>query len=68
MKKIIFYRFFKQEIKELIGKHNARILNNFQSQGTPEMPIIAYDERVCLIPAIDISTKQTFNNLTLHHR
>lgn len=62
MKKIIFYRFFKQEIKELIGKHNARILNNFQLQGTPEMPMVAYDERVCLIPAIDIATKQTLEH------
>ncbi len=35
-----------------IGKHNANILNQFQQQGTPDMPIIAYDERVCLVPAI----------------
>lgn len=38
---------------EDIGKHNANILNEFQKQGTAEMPIIAYDERVCLIPAIE---------------
>jgi len=36
-----------------IGKHNANILNEFQNQGTPDMPFIAYDERVCLIPAIE---------------
>lgn len=35
-----------------ISKHNAMILNEFQNQGTPQMPLIAYDERVCLIPAI----------------
>jgi hypothetical protein len=39
--------------KKDIGKYNAIILNEFQKQGTPEMPIIAYDERVCLIPAIN---------------
>ena len=37
---------------EDISKHNAMILNEFQNQGKPDMPIIAYDERVCLIPAI----------------
>lgn len=37
---------------EDIGKYNASILNYFQQQGTKDMPFIAYDERVCLIPAI----------------
>lgn len=36
-----------------IAKYNAEILNQFQQQGTAEMPMIAYDERVCLIPAIE---------------
>lgn len=45
--------------KELIGKHNARILNEFQKQGTAEMPLIAYDERICLIPAITIAMEET---------
>ena len=39
--------------KEDIAKYNAEILNQFQQQGTAEMPMIAYDERVCLIPAIE---------------
>lgn len=39
--------------REDIGKYNANILNAFQSQGTSDMPIIAYDERVCLIPALE---------------
>ena len=39
--------------KEDIIKYNAEILNQFQQQGTAEMPMIAYDERVCLIPAIE---------------
>lgn len=38
--------------KEDIGRHNANILNEFQLQGTADIPMIAYDERVCLIPAI----------------
>lgn len=38
--------------KKDIAKYNATILNNFQNQGTADMPLIAYDERVCLIPAI----------------
>jgi len=43
--------------REDITKHNANILNEFQLQGTPEMPIIAYDERICLLPAIDKAMK-----------
>lgn len=39
--------------REDIGKYNANILNEFQLQGKPDMPLIAYDERVCLIPAIE---------------
>jgi len=35
-----------------IHKYNAQILNEFQNQGTPDMPFIAYDERICLKPAI----------------
>jgi len=37
---------------EDITKYNVELLNQFQQQGTADMPIIAYDERVCLIPAI----------------
>lgn len=45
--------------KQLIAKHNARILNEFQNQGTADMPFIAYDERVCLIPAITLAMEET---------
>lgn len=45
--------------KQLIGKHNARILNEFQKQGKKDMPFIAYDERICLIPAITIAMEET---------
>ena len=50
-------------IEEEFGKHNARILNQFQLQGKPDMPLIAYDERVCLAPAIEIATKETLEAL-----
>ncbi len=49
-----------EETKEIIEKHNARILNEFQAQGTASMPFIAYDERVCLIPAMTKATEETF--------
>ncbi len=39
--------------REDIGRHNANILNEFQKQGTETMPFIAYDERICLIPALE---------------
>ena len=52
----------RERLKEIISSHNARIMNQFQLQGTPDMPIIAYDERVCLLPAI---TKATVETLTL---
>lgn len=44
-----------------IAKHNANILNQFQLQGKPDMPFIAYDERVCLIPAIEKAMKLLTN-------
>lgn len=53
-----------EEIKKIIGKHNARILNEFQLQGKPDMPLIAYDERICLIPAIIKATEETLSHLT----
>ena len=46
---------------EDILKHNVNILNQFQLQGTANMPMIAYDERVCLIPAIEKSMKLLTN-------
>jgi len=46
--------------KEDIARYNADILNQFQLQGTADMPFIAYDERVCLIPAIE----KAFETLT----
>ncbi len=49
----------KLEIEQVISKHNARILNEFQKQGKPDMPFIAYDERICLIPAMKIATDET---------
>lgn len=48
--------------KEDISKYNAEILNQFQLQGTADIPMIAYDERVCLIPAIEKAMKLTINN------
>jgi len=42
-----------KQTREIISKHNANILNEFQLQGTPDMPLIAYNERVCLIPAME---------------
>lgn len=53
----------KENEKKIIGEHNARILNEFQLQGTPNMPFIAYDERVCLLPAMEKATKETFKNI-----
>lgn len=47
----------QESVESTIGKFNAEILNNFQKQGTPEMPLIAYDERVCLIPAMVASSE-----------
>lgn len=52
-----------QKITEIIGRHNARILNEFQKQGTPEMPLIAYDETICLIPAMTKATEETLGIL-----
>jgi len=52
------------KIEEVISKHNARILNEFQKQGTPDMPFIAYDERICLIPAMRIATDETLSLLS----
>ena len=54
-----------EDIKKLIREHNARILNEFQLQGTADMPIIAYDERVCLKPAMEKATKETFETMKL---
>lgn len=53
-----------REAEKIISEHNARILNEFQKQGTADMPLIAYDERVCLVPAIQIATKETKSSLT----
>jgi len=55
----------KEKIIHLLGgytikdicRYNAIILNEFQNQGTTDMPVIAYDEKVCLIPAIDYAMK-----------
>ena len=44
---------------ERIGKHNAGVLNEFQLQMKPNLPMICSDERVALIPAIEIATKET---------
>lgn len=53
-----------REVEKIISEHNARVLNEFQKQGTADMPLIAYDERVCLVPAIQIATKETKFSLT----
>ena len=50
--------------EKIISEHNARILNEFQLQGKPDMPFIAYDERICLIPAMEKATKETFSILS----
>lgn len=55
--------FFRKEIELILAKHNARILNSFQLQGNPNLPLIAYDERVCLIPAMEIATQETLEDL-----
>lgn len=56
-------RMYEAGVKETIGRiipqHNARILNEFQAQGKPDMPMIAYDVNVCLVPAIIKATKDT---------
>ena len=49
----------ERENQELIGRHNARILNQFQTEMKPDMPLIAYDERVALIPAITKIAEET---------
>lgn len=51
------------EVIGVLGEHNARILNEFQKQGTADMPFVAYDERVCLVPAMDIATKETLQRI-----
>lgn len=61
MKEKIIHLLGGYTIKD-IGKYNARILNEFQNCGTADMPMIAYDEKVCLIPAI----KKAMKNLTTH--
>ncbi len=49
-------------VEKIISEHNARVLNEFQLQGKPDIPMIAYDERICLIPAMEIATKDTLQN------
>mgnify|MGYP001593251195 FL=1 len=53
----------RKDIEDIISRHNARILNEFQLQGKPDMPMIAYDERICLIPAMEKATKETLDDL-----
>lgn len=53
----------REGIERIINEHNGRILNEFQLQGTADMPIIAYDERVCLKPAMKIATEETLSTL-----
>ncbi len=50
---------------DFIGKHNAKILNEFQMQGKPDMPFIAYDERACLIPAMTKACENLKENIAL---
>lgn len=52
------------EMENVISKHNARILNEFQLKGKPALPFITYDERVCLIPAMEIATKETLKTIS----
>lgn len=49
----------REAVERVIPQHNARILNEFQAQGKPDMPMIAYDVNVCLVPAIIKATKDT---------
>ena len=58
----------EREAREIVEKHNVRILNEFQLQGKPDMPMIAYDERVCLIPAMKKATEETLSSLASHLR
>lgn len=55
----------KENEKKIISEHNARILNEFQLQGKPDMPLIAYDERVALIPAMKKATEETLKNIEI---
>lgn len=54
----------KEEVKKVIGQHNARILNSFQLEMKPDMPMVCYDERIALIPAIEKATKETLQALS----
>ena len=57
----------RKRIKLIIDTHNARILNEFQLRGKPDMPFVTYAERVCLVPAMKIATEQTLQALTPEH-
>ena len=52
-----------ERMRDIVSKHNAKILNQFQLQGTPNMPMSAYDERVCLVPAMEIITVETNSDI-----
>ena len=54
----------KETARDMMKCHNANILNEFQNQGTADMPFIAYDERVCLIPAIEKAEKMSYKQIT----
>ena len=54
----------KELLPDIIGKHNAKILNEFQGQMKPDLPMICFDERVALIPAIEKATKETLAHPT----
>lgn len=54
---MFFLQEFHSHTQEVVGKHNARILNEFQ--------LLGQDERVFLIPAMTKATKETLEGLAL---
>ena len=45
----------EEKVKDVVGRHNARILNHFQ--------LLGEDERITLIPAITKATEETLPNI-----
>ena len=44
---------WNKNVEKIICKHNANILNEFQLQAKPDLPLVWFDEKVVLIPAIE---------------
>lgn len=61
---ITLHQKHQEELEKVIGQHNARILNAFQLEMKPDMPMVCYDERISLIPAMEKATRETLQALT----